>query len=65
MAISDLLELGELLTSWRLYVGIGVTAAICYGIAQLTPNDTVTWAICIPVGLVGLIASIRWELKNG
>ena len=64
MAISHLLELGELLTSWRLYVGIAITAAICYGIAQVTPNDTLTLATCIPVGLVGLIASIRWQLMN-
>ena len=64
MAIFDLLELGELLLSWRLYVGFAITVAICYGIVQLIPNDTAAWVVCAPVALVGVIASFRWQIKN-
>ena len=64
MAISDLLELGDLLMSWRLYVGIAITAAICFGIMQVAPNDTVGWTISIPIGLIGLFLSFRWQIRN-
>ena len=64
MAILDLLELGDLLLSWRLYVGIAITVAICLGIMQVAPNDTVGWAISIPVGLTGLLLSFQWQIRN-
>ena len=64
MAILDLLELGDLIMSWRLYVGIAITAAICFGIMQVAPTDTVGWAISIPVGLIGLFLSFRWQIRN-
>jgi hypothetical protein len=64
MAILDLLELGDLFLSWRLYTGIAITVALCFGIMQVAPNDTVGWSISIPVALTGLVLSFRWQIRN-
>ena len=63
MALGDLFEFADLFMSWRLYVGLGLTAAACTGISHISPNDTLTWIICVPVGITGLLASFWWQNK--
>lgn len=63
MPLPDLLELGDLFLSWRLYVGIAITCAVCWLIVANVPNETVGWAISIPVGAVGFFLSFRWQIR--
>jgi hypothetical protein len=58
-----LLEIGELFLSWRLYVGLAITAATCWAIVSLVSNQGMQLAICIPIGVTGLIASWRWQAR--
>lgn len=55
--------IGDLLMSWRMYVGLAVTAGVCWLIASFLPNETAQWAVCVPIGVIGLVASIRWQLR--
>ena len=64
MAILDLLELGNLLTSWRLCIGVGVTALVVIGIDRIIPSETASWAVCIPVAIIGLALSMRWDFRG-
>ncbi len=59
----DLLELGELFLSWRLYVGFALTGLLCWLICSLVSQPTAQLVICIPVGLVGVVMSFRWEIR--
>lgn len=58
-----ILAIGDLLMSWRMYVGLAVTAGLCWLTVSLVPNETAQWAICVPVGVVGLIASFLWQIR--
>ena len=51
----DLLEFGELLLSWRPYVGIAITCAACRLVFQIVSDDTIGWFFCAPIGIIGLI----------
>lgn len=62
MPLPDLLELGDLFLSWRLYAGVAITAAVCWIIMANIPNETIGWAICVPVGALGLFLSFRWQI---
>ena len=59
----DLLDLGELFLSWRLYAGFALTGLLCWLIVSVVSNQTAQLAICIPVGLVGAILSFRWQIR--
>ena len=63
MSLFDIFEIGDLFMSWRLYVGIGATAAACLGVAHVSPNDTVTMLICVPLGIAGVLCSFWWQNK--
>ncbi len=65
MALLDILELGELLLSWRLYIGIAITCAICVLVFQIVSDDTIGWFICVPIGIIGLILGFRWQVRAG
>ena len=65
MALLDLLEFGELLLSWRLYVGIAITCATCWLVFQIVSNETISWSLCIPIGIIGLILDFRWQIRAG
>jgi hypothetical protein len=63
MALTDLFDLGDLFLSWRLYVGIAITAGLCWLVFMLTPNETVAWFVCTPLGIAGLALSFRWQVR--
>lgn len=63
MALPDLFEFGDLLLCWRLYVGIAATTAPCWLIFQFIPNQTFAAVIGVPLGIVGVILSFRWQLR--
>ena len=67
MALLDLLELGELFLSWRLYVGLAVTVTLAVAALSFVPLDTpgwVAWAVCVPIGLVGIILSSVGKMSS-
>ncbi|AWV08818.1 hypothetical protein C9I47_3154 [Lysobacter maris] len=61
MALDDLFDLGDLLLQWRLYLGLAITFGVCWGIYTLIPEEPVCWILIVPVGLVGLWLSLKWE----
>ena len=63
MALLDILELGDLFLSWRLYVRLAITALLCWLVLQLVPSEAVGWAICVPIGMTGLVLSFRWQVR--
>lgn len=67
MALLDLLELGQLFLSWCLYVGLVVTVALGVATFSFVPLDTpgwVAWAVCMPIGLVGIILSSVGQMSS-
>lgn len=63
MALLDLLDLGELFMSWRLYVGLAITGVVCWLIYLAIPSTAIGLAICIPAGIVGIVLSFRWQIR--
>lgn len=63
MALPDLFELGDFLLSWRLYVGIAATAALCWLIFHFVPNPMLAAVIGVSLAIAGVIPSFRWQLR--
>lgn len=63
MALLDLLDLVDVVASWRLYTGIAVTVLLGWLVFQFVANEAVAWAICVPLGLLGLFLSFRWQAR--
>ena len=67
MALLDLLELGEFFLSWRLYIGIAVTVALCVVSFSLIPQGApgwIAWAVCAPIGVSGVVLSFAWQVRS-
>jgi len=60
----DLLEIGELLLSWRLYVGLALTGLLCWLIVSIVSSQAAQLVICIPTALIGVVLSFRWQIKS-
>ena len=58
-----LLDVGDLLVSWRFYLVLLLVLALCAGVAVLVPDDTARMAICVPLLALGAIGSFRWEMR--
>lgn len=61
--IDLLLEIGELFLSWRLYVGFVITGLLCWLSFTSISNESVRLLVCVPVGLVGVFLSFRWQIR--
>lgn len=59
-----MLDVLELLLSWRASVGFVATGFLCWFIVSMVPNETAQLVICVPVALVGAILSIRWQVRG-
>lgn len=59
----ELLEIADLLLSWRLWLGIAVTASVCYSTVLLVPDRNVYLLVIVPVGIVGVILSFWWQIR--
>jgi hypothetical protein len=62
--ISLIGDLIELLLSWRLFLGIGITVLCCWILFSTFPMDTTKWALIIPAGLIGGFLSFRWQIRS-
>jgi hypothetical protein len=61
MAWLELLELFDLVRSWRFYGGIAATILLVWSVFQFIPNQSVAWVICIPLGITGSFLSLTWQ----
>ena len=61
--IEFVLWIGEWLVSWRLYVGFLLTALACWLLVLVIPNQPAQWVICVPLGLIGVFLSFRWQIR--
>lgn len=61
MAWLELLDLLDLVRSWRFYVGIAATILLVWLVFRYVPNQTVAWVICIPLGIAGFFLSLTWQ----
>lgn len=59
----DWLEIIDLFLSWRLWVGIALTALLCWLIISIVSSQAAQFFICIPIGLVGAVFRFRWQMK--
>jgi hypothetical protein len=60
----DVGEIGGLVGSWRLIVGIVFTCGLCLIVIFAIPNEILRWAICLPVGIGGSVLSVRWQVRS-
>jgi hypothetical protein len=59
----DLFELIDVILSWRLFVGIALTACVCLILAWVIPGRGIQLAVCIPLALVGVALSFVWQMR--
>jgi hypothetical protein len=51
----------DFLANWRLGFGLALTAFACLLIVLLVPNHAARWILCVPIGLVGMFFTFRWQ----
>lgn len=61
MSILDIIELGDVLLSWRFYVGLAITGLLCWLAITYIPNETASWVVALLVGVIGLFLSFHWQ----
>jgi hypothetical protein len=59
-----LLDLSDLLVSWRFYVVLLLTLAACAGVVAVVPQEPAHKLICIALLATGFFASFRWEMHK-
>lgn len=59
----DWLEIIDLFLSWRWWVGLGLTALLCWLIISIVSSQAAQLLICSPIGLAGAVFSFRWQMK--
>ena len=60
--VEALLYLGEFLLSWRLYVGLALSAAACWLAVSLLPQAA-EWPAGLVLGLAGIFLSFWWQIR--
>ena len=61
--IEIILDIGEILLSWRLYVAIALTGLVIWGVTSLVSDQTARWVICLPLGIVGFAVGFYWQVQ--
>jgi hypothetical protein len=56
--------IGEIISSWRLYVCFAIAGAIIFAIYAWFPESPLHLVIAILVGLLGIAAGIIWERRS-
>lgn len=51
----------DFLVYWRVGFGLALTALACWLLVLLIPDDTAQWIACVPIGLIGVFFSFRWQ----
>lgn len=53
----------DLVVYWRLGLGLALTALACGLLFMLIPTPT-QWIICVPLGLIGVFYTFRWQYRS-
>ncbi|MGN6223202.1 hypothetical protein [Pseudoxanthomonas sp.] len=61
MSPFDLADLVDLFLSWRFYLGLALTAAVCLGVIQWVDTGVLRWVFCIPIAIIGVLLSFHWQ----
>ena len=64
MDFEDAGEIGGLVGSWRLIVGVVITCGLCVFIVLAIPNEILRWAVFLPVAIGGTVLSFRWQVRS-
>ncbi|REJ77522.1 MAG: hypothetical protein DWQ47_14190 [Acidobacteria bacterium] len=59
----DLTDFFDFYLSWRLFLGLAITAGVGYGLLELIPYQIPTWAIVVFVVVPGVLLSFLWQLR--
>lgn len=62
--IELILDILELVTSWRFYLTLGLTALLIWLTITLVSNETARWVICLPLAIVGTGSGFYWEVRS-
>ena len=52
------------LAYWRVGFGIALTGLACWLTVVLIPNDTAKLMLCLPLVLIGVFFSFRWQHRS-
>ena len=55
----------DLVIYWRLGLGIALTALACWLLILAIPNQLAQWIICVPLVLIGVVFTFRWQHREG
>lgn len=58
-----IVSLTDLVSYWRVLVGVILTAAVFCLAVSLTPEAT-EWFVAVPIGLAGVFLSFRWQSRS-
>lgn len=58
-----IVSLTDLVSYWRVWVGIILTAAILCLAVLLTP-EAAEWFVAVPIGVAGVFLSYRWQSRS-
>ena len=53
----------EILLSWRLLLGMAMTLSAVLVIVGIIPHEPTQYIIAVPVGVVGIFLSFRWQIR--
>jgi len=54
----------DLLAYWRLCLGLALTVLACGLLVLVIPDHLARWIICVPLGVVGVFLTFRWQHRS-
>ena len=54
----------DFLAYWRVGFGLALTGLACWLTVVLISNNTAQLMICVPLGLIGVFFSFRWQHRS-
>ncbi|GGA82763.1 hypothetical protein GCM10011521_21310 [Arenimonas soli] len=63
MSAPDFLDFVDLFVSWRFYAGLLTTCLACLAVFLFIPSEPVAIVVAVPLGVIGLVLSWRWQQR--
>ncbi len=54
----------DLVVYWRVGLGVALTGLACFLLVLVIPHYPTQLIICVPVGLMGVFFSFRWQHRS-
>lgn len=64
MSVLDIFDIGDVLLSWRFYLGLAATGLVCWLVISMIPHEAIAWLVVVPIGVGGFVCSIRWQHQS-